>query len=168
MKRSLPLLVALSGFLVCTGFAPQRVDGLWLPDHPNWQKFPYGDPNLHQTENVAQMALLYFGENGKFALLEGTVNRKPHDFIAISQGDPQTVYAGRWTGVDHGFARYRLVSATEAEGQMLPKVERIVTFSFRADGHIIVDGKSYQRAGRELDYAFRRTLKKVPEAQIAN
>jgi hypothetical protein len=158
------LFVALS-LILCAAFSPQRIKGAWIPIKPDWQKVPYGDPAANKFENVAEMRILYFADNGQFAILDGTVDWLPHHFTAVSQGDPLTIYLGFFNKPVPGDVRYRLVSATEAEGQKLPNIRRISRLAFVEDGTLIFEGSHYKRL-IDLDAPVRTMLKQTLKAQF--
>jgi hypothetical protein len=162
MSKS-PTVFGIVCFFFCTGFSPVNIDGVWMPLHPKWQKAPYGDPASNQTEDVAEMDLLCFLGNGQFVLFTGSINRMPGKWTTISEGDPQTIYVGKWKDKLPETIKYRLVAATEAE--VLPKISHIAKLLWGGKGNLIFGGEQYKRAP-ELDVPVQKVLKETPGARI--
>jgi hypothetical protein len=92
--------------------------GSWCQSGLKWTKPP---AELQLNGRSAEAGLLYFGPNGQFALIYGTVIQG-RNWEAVSHGDGRVVYLGTWK-LDGTVLRveYRLASRTvQRENETLP------------------------------------------------
>ncbi|HLZ12103.1 MAG TPA: hypothetical protein VKP58_05900 [Candidatus Acidoferrum sp.] len=96
-----------------------RVRGAWLLNSVKWTNAP-ADINPHLQSGPAE--ILYFRQDHTFALIYCVVNRVPKQYEAISHGDPQDVYLGKWEAQgDDIVVEYRLADRTvKIKGEALP------------------------------------------------
>jgi hypothetical protein len=82
--------------------------------------------------------VLYFGSDGHFRMLSGTVYKQNHK-ISVSNGDSESLYGGRWTATGNVVhVTYQLIfHDIKLEGEKLPGPEQTVDFSLDRDGRVL-------------------------------
>ena len=119
MKIFAFLFLLLSQFSLAVAVNQTELEGAWLEVGSKWINAP---KEIVPREQWSQTAVIYFGKDHKFALINCTVLRVPKKYINISDGDPRGVYTGEWSVHDETLeVTYQLVERTIAlEGQKLP------------------------------------------------
>ena len=147
MKTILCLLVLCSA-TAARASAKETPRGAWL-EGAKWTNAP---PDINRHLQSAQVAILYFDKDHKFALIYCTVNRIPKQYVTISNGDPRGVYQGEWKANQHGISvTYRLVEATILQqGQQLPGPMQRATIEISQDSTMLLEGETFRR-GVALD-----------------
>jgi hypothetical protein len=116
-------------------------DGAWLQEGVNWTRAPK-DINPQLESGGAEV--LYIEKYLIFAAIYCTVLREHRANMAISHGDPQTVYLGLWDS-DKISVRYRLVSRTvRLKGEELPGPFQHAIIKV-SKGILIFDDKRFHR-----------------------
>jgi hypothetical protein len=138
------------------GVTSQKVDttGAWLPVHMKWT---YGPISINPNFSTAEAKILYFDEQGRFALVACRINREKGEYV-ISNGDGQAVFTGEWDGHLPGHVKYRLVSRTvEIRGETLPGPWRKSKIQATSKGYLLFQGELYRHV-EELGPSVRTFL----------
>lgn len=95
------------------------LEGAWLETDSKWMNAPKG---VAPHEQWSQTAVLYFGRDHKFALIDCTVIRASKAHMNISNGDPRGIYRAEWSLHNDTLSlSYQLVEQTIVlQGQKLP------------------------------------------------
>lgn len=147
MKKMIAALLSVFFLQFALAQVPNKLtlEGAWLQADVKWINAP-SDINPHLQS--AQAAVLYFGEDHKFALIYCTVGRAAKQSMTISNGDPRGVYQGEWSIRDDTISvKYQLVEATILpQGQKLPGPIQSGALKASKDSILVFDGKSFRRA----------------------
>lgn len=136
---------------------PAKTTGAWLQVNVKWEHAP---PDINPRLESGPALVLYFDEQGHFAMIGCVINREPGRYTTISAGDGQVIFYGTWDGHLPGHVRYRLISRTvEPVGEMLPgpwQEEKLVS---TPKGYLRFKGQLYRRI-HDLEPSARQLLPK--------
>ncbi len=144
--KKLALLILTSLFVVAWGASDKEAPrGAWLQDGLKWTQAP---PDINPHLRSAQAAILFFGEDHKFAIIYCTVGRETKKYMTISNGDPRGVYRGEWTANQSSISvTYRLEEATILQkGQTLPGPMQRATVKISQGSVMTFEAKTFRRA----------------------
>lgn len=163
MKKLLGSLLVLCLAVAAAGASDKEApQGAWLQDGVKWTSAP---PDINPHLQSAQVAILYFGKDHKFALIYCTVGRVPKQYMTISNGDPRGVYQGEWkTDRQSISVTYQLVEATILpKGQKLPGPMQHATIKVSQGPRMTFEGKTFRRAVA-LDMSAAEAVYGVPKS----
>jgi hypothetical protein len=161
MKNCLAILFAVL-LLGCRSLNPGNPSGItgevWVHLDSAWREPPAGAEVIEQT---AWATLVTAEPDGRFAWIKCLLIRQGKE-VRVSQGDPQTVYLGRWyTKNSTIHADYRLTYQTvELAGQVYPgNLERSFfslqksTLLFNSQRFAPISGLDQESLKKALDVA---------------
>src|SRR5579863_353906 len=70
-----------------------KTAGAWLPVNVKWQHAP---PEINPKLETGSATVLYFDQQGHFAIIGCVINREPGRYTTVSAGDGQVVSLGEW------------------------------------------------------------------------
>jgi hypothetical protein len=161
MKIFILLLLLLSQSSIAAAPIQTEMEGAWLEVDSKWINAP---KDVAPHEQWSQTAVIYFGKDHKFALINCTVYRVPKKYMTISNGDPRGVYTGEWRIDDEMVdLTYQLVERTIVlEGQKLPGPVQHATIKISSGPTLGFAGKQFRReaaldesAGRAISGTIR-------------
>jgi hypothetical protein len=153
MRKLIPIL------LWCASAVAQgaKIGGAWIPLHTKWEHAP---PSVNLRLETAPATVLYFDEQGGFAVVGCILNREVGRYTTVSAGDGQVVFYGEWDRRLPGLVKYRLISRTvERQGETLPGPWQNENISSTPKGYLRFKGELYRRV-KELDSSVREILPK--------
>jgi hypothetical protein len=161
MKVFAFLFLLSSQLSLAVGANRTELLGAWLEVDSKWINAP---KEIVPREQWSQTAVIYFGKDHKFALINCTVLRVPRKYINISDGDPRGVYTGEWSVHDEMVdLTYQLVERTIfLEGQKIPGPVQHATITVSGGPTLGFGGKKFRReaaldesAGRAISETIR-------------
>jgi hypothetical protein len=135
-------LIVLSN---CVAFAQTtKINGAWIPVQMHWVHAP---PQINPKLETGEAAIIFFGRDGQFVVVQGVINREAGRYMTLSQGDGQVIFLGKWNGILPGKVIYRLTSRSVAlEGEKLPGPWHEEHISIVGNGYLVFQGTTYRRA----------------------
>jgi hypothetical protein len=153
------LLLSQSGPAVAP--SQTELEGAWLEVDSIWINAP---KKVARHEQWSQTAVIYFGKDHKFGLIDCTVYQVPKKFMTIGKEDPRGVYTGEWSVQDDTVTlTYQLVERTVVlEGQTLPGPVQHANIKISSGPTLGFGGKQFRRelalddsAGRAMSETIR-------------
>ncbi len=132
--------------------------GAWLPVNLKWEHAP---PEINPKLETGSATVLYFDQQGHFAVVGCVINREPGRYTTVSAGDGQVVSYGMWDGHLPGHVRYRLISRTvERIGETLPGPWQEEKLASSRNGYLRFKGELYRRV-KDLAPSVQGVLPKI-------
>src|SRR5271165_2444549 len=158
MKKLLLVLLLCS----CGAIAQTvKTAGAWLPLNVKWEHAP---PDINPKLEMGSTTVLYFDEQGRFAVVGCVINREPGRYTTVSAGDGQVIYFGEWDRHLPGHVKYHLISRTvERVGETLPGPWLEEKLASTPKGYLRFKGELYRRV-KDLEPSIRELLPKGSEA----
>ena len=139
-----------------------KTAGAWLPVNVKWQHAP---PEINPKLETGSATVLYFDQQGHFAIIGCVINREPGRYTTVSAGDGQVVSLGEWDSHLPGHVKYRLVSRTvERVGETLPGPWQVEKLPSTPKGYLRFKGELYRRV-EDLAPSVREVLPKAAPEQ---
>jgi hypothetical protein len=139
-----------------------KTAGAWLPVNVKWQHAP---PEINPKLETGSATVLYFDQQGHFAIVGCVINREPGRYTTVSAGDGQVVSLGEWDSHLPGHVKYRLVSRTvERVGETLPGPWQEEKLTSTPKGYLRFKGELYRRV-EDLAPSVREVLPKTAPEQ---
>jgi hypothetical protein len=159
MKKLLLVLLLSS----CGAIAQSvKTAGAWLPLNVKWEHAP---PDINPKLETGSATVLYFDEQGHFAIVGCVINREPGRYTTVSAGDGQVVSYGMWDGSLPGHVKYRLISRTvKRVGEMLPGPWQEEKLASTPKGYLLFKGELYRRV-KDLGPSVQEVLPKIVPGQ---
>ena len=139
-----------------------KTAGAWLPVNVKWEHAP---PEINPKLETGSATVLYFDQQGHFAIVGCVINREPGRYTTVSAGDGQVVSSGEWDGHLPGHVKYRLISRTvERVGETLPGPWQEEKLASTPKGYLRFKGELYRRV-EDLAPSVREVLPKTAPEQ---